>query len=1441
MPGRYALLVATAQYTDLRLRRLRAPVGEAQHLRELLLDSEVGGFDAVGIVLDDSKAEIERRIEELFAGRGPDDLVLLYLSGHGLKNDHDKLFFAACNTELDRPYATAVAASTVQGMLEESQAGVKAVLLDCCYSGAFSNGLMVRSSTSIDYEAQLLGRGTYVITATNELEYAYEGHELVLGTATDGGVGSVFTAAVIKGLETGTADGNGDGVITADELYSYVYDRVRESHVPQTPTRHDRIKGDFRVATTRRSAWRDRMVGGSPTLGTLLTKVVDSDAQRSDAQESLATPIGNAIQPGGKVVPVQLELTGQTGHLLVVGRLFAGKSTLLHTLILGLAYIRSPEDVQFYCLDWEGRLGVLSNVPHVRAVVSDDEPQAVDAVLQHLRTVITGRRALFRQQRIYSMNEIRRRRRRGELPGGEFADVFLVIDCWEGFAERRSFVEDVVKIASVGLAFGVHVVVTTRHWSELPDQIVRLLLGRIELLLDDPTNSRINPALSASLPELPGWGLHAGQRFQVALPRRDATESDYDLVSMVESMVDSSAHAWLGYSTLTSEDASTENLSLLQMLGIPDDPATFDVAAAWQYRPRAARFRVPVGVDEQGRPVELDLKEAAAQGMGPHGLCVGATGSGKSEFLRTLVLALALTHSPLTLNMVLVDFKGGATFQGLSRLPHVAASITNLADDLTLVDRMHEALLGEVARRQAMLAAAGVKDVWAYDELLRAGGDLEPLPALFICIDEFSEMQVANQNFLDVFLQIARVGRSLQMHLLLASQRLEEGRLRGLDSSLSYRIALRTFSAAESRAAIGVPDAYELPPIPGSGYLAVHGDRSTRFRSAFVSGAYQPDEPATEQADGDRNGLLPTLLDVLVDRLAGHDPRARPIWLPPLDQSVPIDRLLPPLHVTEDRGLNADGPDGGSLTVPVGVVDRPYEQRHDPLVVDLSGSAGHAAVVGGPRSGKSTLLRTLVVSMALTHTPTEVQFYCLDFGGGGLLALADLPHVGGVAGRLEPEKVRRTVAELELIVDRREQRFRELGIDSMATYRARRRRGELADDPHGDVFLVVDGWLTVRQDFDTVETAIVRLAGRGLSYGVHVVVTASRWADVRAALKDLVGTRLELRLGDPAESEVDRKVAVNVPGDRPGRGIAADGHHHFLAALPYVGGEETPVDQVGWLPEHLSRTVALSAANWRGPRAPMVRLLPDLLRYQELPSADDVDRPSLIPIGVNEEELATVFLDFAAEPHFVAFADDESGKTNLLRTIVRGITTHYPPDRATILVVDYGRTMLGLVDGDHLLGYAPSGAVLTGLIGEIRQAMTRRLPGPAATEQQLRDRTWWNGPELFVVVDDYDLVVTPGSNPLAPLSEFLAQGKDIGLHMIVARRTGGATRSTYDPIVGRLKEIGAPGLVGNGSREEGVLWGTVRPTPQPPGRGMLVTRKRAAPQHVQIAWLDPQE
>ena len=189
----------------------------------------------------------------------------------------------------------------------------------------------------------------------------------------------------------------------------------------------------------------------------------------------------------------------------------------------------------------------------------------------------------------------------------------------------------------------------------------------------------------------------------------------------------------------------------MDLLGF-GDVYRFDPNAAWRTRPARDRLRVPIGVGEGGTPVHLDIKESAQQGMGPHGLVIGATGSGKSEFLRTLVLGLAMTHSPEQLNMVLVDFKGGATFAGMSEMPHVSAVITNLAQELTLVDRMQDALSGEMVRRQELLRDAGnFASIRDYERARTAGEKLDPLPSLFIVVDEFSEMLSAKPEFIDLF------------------------------------------------------------------------------------------------------------------------------------------------------------------------------------------------------------------------------------------------------------------------------------------------------------------------------------------------------------------------------------------------------------------------------------------------------------------------------------------------------------------------------------------------------------------------------------------------------------------------------------------------------------------------------------------------------------------
>ncbi|MDQ2797393.1 MAG: type VII secretion protein EccCa, partial [Actinomycetota bacterium] len=781
-------------------------------------------------------------------------------------------------------------------------------------------------------------------------------------------------------------------------------------------------------------------------------------------------------------------------------------------------------------------------------------------------------------------------------------------------------------------------------------------------------------------------------------------------------------------------DALAVDLSLPDLLRI-GDPRTVDPAITWRPRAPRDRLRVPIGVGVGGQPVDLDIKESAQGGMGPHGLVIGATGSGKSELLRTLVLGLALTHSSETLNFVLVDFKGGATFASLDVLPHTSAVITNLEDELILVDRMKDAIQGELVRRQETLRAAGnYASLRDYERAREQGVPLEPMPSLFVVVDEFSELLSAKPDFIDLFVMIGRLGRSLGVHLLLASQRLEEGRLRGLDTHLSYRVGLRTFSGMESRVVLGVPDAYELPSAPGNGYLKEATEGLVRFKAAYVSGTYTKTSSAgPEISDAVRRQVLPyqvhyiapreetrqlaengganpneptgpgeTMLDILVGRLEGAGLPARKVWLPPLDSPPTLDELLPPLRETELGLRPVDWDPMPTLSAPIGLIDRPFDQRRDPHWIDMA--SAHFVVVGRPQSGKSTVLRSLISGLALTHTPEQVQFFCLDFGGGTLTGLSDLPHVGSVATRLEPDRLRRTIAEVNTLLAAREELFTRHRLDSMTSYRRAVAAGRVPRDGFGDLFLVIDGWGTVRADYEALEAAITQIAGRGLGYGVHVVLSIQRWMEMRPALRDLISNKLELRLGDPSESEFDRKVALDVPEGSPGRGLSPH-KLHFLSALPRIDSRSTVDDVV----DGVADLVEQVRSAWNGPVAPPVRLLPRELPYADLPAPGTTG--SSIPIGVDEDILAPVFIDFDAEPHFIAIGDVESGKSNLLRVIARGITNRWSSDQAKIITFDYRRGLLGAVTTAHQIGYVMNSVGAPQVVSNIVAALKDRLEG----------------------------------------------------------------------------------------------------------------------------------
>jgi S-DNA-T family DNA segregation ATPase FtsK/SpoIIIE len=746
-----------------------------------------------------------------------------------------------------------------------------------------------------------------------------------------------------------------------------------------------------------------------------------------------------------------------------------------------------------------------------------------------------------------------------------------------------------------------------------------------------------------------------------------------------------------------------------------------------------------------------------------------------------------------------------------------------------MVDRMFDALHGELVRRQELLRRTGTfASLRDYEKARQGGAPLAPVASLLVVVDEFSELLASKPEFAELFVMIGRLGRSLGVHLLLASQHLDEGRLRGLGSHLSYRIALRTFSAMESRSVIGVADAYELPPSPGHGYLLHDNTTLVRFKAGYVSAPVRAARPepsagfAVRQPVGYSTAYVPvpsgaavsepdggerTLLDAVVDRLRGRGPAAHQVWLPPLAEPPTLDALPPA---------------GAALTVPVGVVDRPLDQRRDPLWVELSGSAGHVAVVGAPRSGKSTAAGTLVAALAAGYPPDEVQVYGIELAGGTLSALRALPHVGGVARRQETELVRRTVAELSGMLERREKAFADAGVSTLADYRQAVPAGDCPD-----VFLVIDGWLTFLQEFDALEPAVGRLATRGLGYGIHLVLTANRWAELRPALRELLGTRLELRLGEPFESETNRRAAANVPERNPGRGITREGLH-CLIALPRLDGRPAVDD----LAAGMRDLAAQVAAGWTGAgRAAPVRTLPRLLEVSALPAPGGDG----LPIGLDEDALAPVLLDFEADPHVVVFGDTESGKTNLLRLIARQVVRRYEPEQARIIIADYRRGLIDAVGTAHQIGYATSAEALDPLMANLVGALRERLPGPGLTTEALRTRSWWHGADLYLLVDDYDLIEGQ-ANPLAALGPLLGHGRDIGLHVIAARACGGASRAQFDPVLRRIREMAGPGILLSGSPEEGALLGKVRPQPQPAGRGVLVSRRHGT-RTVQTAYL----
>lgn len=1099
-------------------------------------------------------------------------------------------------------------------------------------------------------------------------------------------------------------------------------------------------------------------------------------------------------------MPVQVDLD-RAGNVAVIGSR-ADVLDAARSLIAQAASLHSPDDLHVALVfprdrahDWAG----IDRIPHMVNPRLFDGPVPARRVAQSLPALS---RVLGAE--IFDRIEQASTRRRSGQDAGIGTRLLVIVDSYGEIAPRMPLPDNTLSLADLGITV-VHLLRDRLH--EPGDVTVRLSIADgeavVEQLAPGSDSRTVGVRIDRTSPVL--LGALARQLCPLRLTR-------------VDRVVDDQAPA----------------MGINALLGI-ESPDQIDTERLWAPRSPGDFLRVPIGVDDTGSPVLLDLKESAQLGMGPHGICIGATGSGKSEMLRTLVLGLAMSHSPDDLSIILVDYKGGAAFSPFDGLPHLAGLMDNLADDAQLTERARQSISGEVVRRQQMLKDAGsMASIGHYRELRRHDPSLPPMPHLFIVIDEFGELLTAEPEFTELFLQIGRIGRSIGVHLLLSSQRIEGGKLRGLDTYLSYRLGLRTFSEAESQTVLDTKDAFTLPAIPGYGYLKVDTSVYRRFRSGYVSGPIEADAaPAPESdapavplelpiyntiASGDSDLEEPqpqletpevgrTLVQACVESLHDEAIAVSPVWLSPLPDRLGLNQVL------SDAGT-----DPGLSTV-IGLLDDPSHQRQSPWTLDLTSSGGHVAIIGGPQSGRSTLLRTIAASLALTHTPTQVNVYGLDLTGGGLSRLEGFPHVGGVAIRSNRDRINRLIEELSGMLAVRERVFQSHNIDSMARLRRLHAEGRIRELPAADVVWLIDGFGALKNEFDDLADQVNEIIGRASSFGVHVVITLSRWNDLRIAQQSEFGSRIELRLNDASDSVIDRKLSATIRSDNPGRALSGD-KLFGQVSLPVL--DDVADDEVG---DALEELATRSAASWSGPGAAPIRLLPLQLDPAGLVSARL--EPDTVPVGLRQDSMDDALWELlGADQHLLVFGDAQCGKTTLLRTIARGLVDRYTSDELVIAVMDTRSGVPDAIPEDFLGGHAKSALEARGLAASIAQEMTRRTTTPKAELGEV--------PRVVLLIDDYDILSAGGNEVLEPLAEHLPGARDLRLHIVLTRPVAGASRAMYSAVLQGLRDTGGSMFLMSGDRSEGQILPRITAQLLPPGRGLWV-RRAERPYVVQTA------
>lgn len=624
---------------------------------------------------------------------------------------------------------------------------------------------------------------------------------------------------------------------------------------------------------------------------------------------------------------------------------------------------------------------------------------------------------------------------------------------------------------------------------------------------------------------------------------------------------------------LSTEYSLPKVLSFLEMYGA-GRVEHLNCVRNWQENNPVKSLGVRVGVNTDGSPFLLDLHEKY---QGPHGLVAGMTGSGKSEFIISYILSMAVSFHPNEVAFVLIDYKGGGLAGAFDdktngiHLPHLVGTITNL--DGSAIQRSLMSIQSELIRRQRIFNEAktrtneGTMDIYTYQNLYRNHQVEEPLPHLFIISDEFAELKQQEPEFMDQLISAARIGRSLGVHLILATQKPAGVVNDQIWSNTKFRVCLRVQDRSDSQEMLKRPEAAELKDT-GRFYLQVgYNELFALGQSAWCGANYEPQDQIVVQRDEEIQ-----FIDLVGQVLAKGKPKAektdsgvkqivaivkylsdiakregivlRQLWQEPLPKYVYLD------EITENNAAAKRD----KVEVILGLVDDPMRQSQYPLVEHIQEDR-NLLIVGESSSGKTTLIQTLLYALVRDYSPEEVNFYVLDYSSRNLKMFQKVPHCGAVLMSEQENDVLRLMDLIQTIITERKRLFSEAGISNYDSYT------QVAKLPI--VLLVIDN-LAVIDEFSSgrdIQSALMDIMKNGISYGVKIVASVTQFNDCPYRMQNEFGSRLALQAKDRfAYTNILNMRCVYTPPEMPGRGMClVDGtcnEFHVALAVNSINEQE---------------------------------------------------------------------------------------------------------------------------------------------------------------------------------------------------------------------------------------------------------------------------------------------